>query len=302
MNIEVRGIRKLFGELAAVDGISFKAGEGRIFGLLGPNGAGKTTTIRIIMNIMAPDEGVVLFDGRPIGSKDKDRIGYLPEERGLYRKMAVGELLLYLASLKGAGRAYCQPRIDRWLERFELSDWKKRKVEELSKGMAQKVQFIATVLHEPQLVFLDEPFAGLDPVATDVLREAVLELASGGTTVLLSTHIMEQAERMCHELLIIDHGREVLSGTLDSIKAAYGRGSVVVEFDGDPQIIRRHRSVTDLIVYPRWVEAELAEGSSPDDLLAGLAGRLSIKRFEVVSPSLHKIFLSRIGHKESSHV
>jgi ABC-2 type transport system ATP-binding protein len=302
MNIDVRGIRKLFGELAAVDGISFKAGEGRIFGLLGPNGAGKTTTIRIIMNILAPDEGSVLFDGRPIGRKDKDRIGYLPEERGLYRKMTVCDLLLYLASLKGASRAFCQPRIERWLERFELSDWKKRKVEELSKGMAQKVQFIATVLHEPQLVFLDEPFAGLDPVATEVLREAVLELARGGTTVLLSTHIMEQAERMCHELLIIDHGREVLSGTLERIKAAYGRGSVVVEFDGDPQIIRRHRSVTDLIVYPRWVEAELAEGSSPDDLLAGLVGRLSIKRFEVVTPSLHKIFLSRMGHKEASHV
>jgi ABC-2 type transport system ATP-binding protein len=301
MNIEVRGVRKRFGELAAVDGLSFRAAEGRIFGLLGPNGAGKTTTIRMIMNIIAPDEGSILFDGRPIGRRDKNRIGYLPEERGLYRKMPVGDLLLYLASLKEVSRADSQPRIDRWLSRFELADWKKRKVEELSKGMAQKVQFIAAVLHGPQLVFLDEPFAGLDPVATDVLREAVLELAGGGTTVLLSTHIMEQAERMCHELLLIDHGREVLSGTLESIKAGYGRSSVVVEFDGDPEVVRRHPSVASLIVYPRWVEAELAEGSSPDELLAGLAGRISIKRFEVLAPSLHKIFLTRIGHREASN-
>jgi len=301
MDIEVQGVRKRFGEVTAVDGVSFRATEGRIFGLLGPNGAGKTTTIRMIMNIMAPDEGSILFDGRPIDKWDKDRIGYLPEERGLYRKMQVGELLLYLASLKGVGRADCQPRLDRWLSRFELSEWKKRKVEELSKGMAQKVQFIATVLHQPQLVFLDEPFAGLDPMATEVLREAVLELAGGGTTVLLSTHIMEQAERMCHELLLIDHGREVLSGTLEKIKAGYGRSSVVVEFDGDSEVLRRQPSVTNLIVYPRYVEAELAEGSSPDDLLSGLAGRVSIKRFEVVAPSLHKIFISRMGRKEASH-
>jgi ABC-2 type transport system ATP-binding protein len=300
MNIEVQGVRKRFGELAAVDGLSFRAVEGRIFGLLGPNGAGKTTTIRMIMNIIAPDEGSILFDGRPIDKRDKDRIGYLPEERGLYRKMQVGELLLYLASLKGVGRADCQPRIDKWLSRFELLDSRKRKVEELSKGMAQKVQFIATVLHEPRLIFLDEPFAGLDPVATEVLREAVLELAGGGTTVLLSTHIMEQAERMCHELLLIDHGREVLSGTLEKIKAGYGRSSVVVEFDGDAEVLRRQPSVADLIVYPRWVEAELAEGASPDDLLVNLAGRVAIKRFEVVAPSLHKIFLSRMGHKEAS--
>jgi ABC-2 type transport system ATP-binding protein len=302
MKVEVQEVRKRFGALVAVDGVSFRAQEGRIFGLLGPNGAGKTTTIRMIMNILAPDEGSILFDGRPISRGDKDRIGYLPEERGLYRKMAVGDLLQYLGSLKGVGRWEGQARIERWLERFELSEWKKRKVEELSKGMAQKVQFIATVLHEPQLVFLDEPFSGLDPVATEVLRETVLELARGGTTVLLSTHIMEQAERMCHELLIIDHGREVLSGSMESIKASFGRDSVVVEFDGDLQLIRSHPSVAGLIAYPRWVEVELGPGASPDDLLAGLAGRLSIRRFEVVAPSLHKIFLSRMGHREASRV
>jgi len=301
MKIEVQGVRKRFGELTAVDGVSFRAAEGRIFGLLGPNGAGKTTTIRMIMNIIAPDEGAVLFDGRPIERRDKDRIGYLPEERGLYRKMQVGELLLYLASLKGVSRFDSLQRIDRWLSRFELADCRKRRVEELSKGMAQKVQFIATVLHEPQLVFLDEPFSGLDPVAAEVLREAVLELAGRGTTVLLSTHIMEQAERMCHELLLIDHGREVLSGTLEAIKARYGRRSVVVEFDGDPQVLRRQPSVAGLIAYPRWVEAELAEGFSPDEFLAGLVGRVSIKRFEVMAPSLHKIFLSRVGREEAVH-
>jgi ABC-2 type transport system ATP-binding protein len=295
VTLEVREVRKSFGEQKAVDGISFGASAGRIFGLLGPNGAGKTTIIRVIMNIFAPDQGSVLFDGRPLTARDKDRIGYLPEERGLYRKMYVGELLQYLASLKSRPRSFCLPRIDAWLERFGLGAWKKRKVEELSKGMAQKVQFVAAVLHEPELVFLDEPFAGLDPVATEVLREAVLELERQGRTVLLSTHIMEQAERMCRDLLLIDRGREVLAGSLESIKAGFGRHSVVVEFDGDAEVIRGSKAVAELITYPRWVEAELTAGAGADDLLRDLVGRVSVKRFELVAPSLHKIFLSRVG-------
>lgn len=297
MKLEVRGLRKRFGEVQAADGVSFHVPEGRIFGLLGPNGAGKTTIIRIIMNILQPDEGAVRFDGRPILPGDKDRFGYLPEERGLYRKMPVGELLQYLAALKNRPRSFSQPRIETWLERFELGAWRKRRVEELSKGMAQKVQFVAAVLHEPELVFLDEPFAGLDPVAAETLREAVLELERRGCTVLLSTHIMEQAERMCRDLLLLDHGREVLSGSLESIKSGFGRRSVVVEFDGDPEVVRRSPAVGNLIVYPRWVEAELAPGADADRLLADLVGRVSVKRFEVVAPSLQKIFISRVGSR-----
>jgi ABC-2 type transport system ATP-binding protein len=295
MRIEVQGLGKRYGAVQAVDGVSFQAQAGRIFGLLGPNGAGKTTTIRMIMNIIAPDEGRILFDGQPIREADKNRIGYLPEERGLYKKMPVNELLLYFAALKGRGREETQPRIDEWLQRLELASWKKSKVEELSKGMSQKVQFLVAILHDPEVLFLDEPFAGLDPVSTEVLRAAVLELEQRGKTVLLSTHIMEQAERMCGEILIINHGREVLSGTMESVKSRFGKNSVVVEFDGDAGAVGRTGMVFNVTAYPRWVEAELKEGCTPDGLLAALVGRISIKRFEVVAPSLHKIFLTQLG-------
>ena len=196
MELQVLEIKKRYGSVQAVDGISLTASPGKIYGLLGPNGAGKTTTIRMIMNIIAPDEGQILFDGKPIRPGDKNRIGYLPEERGLYRRMVVNELLQYFASLKGGRRGYIQDRIDGWLERFDLSEWKMRKVEELSKGMSQKVQFIVSVLHDPDILVLDEPFAGLDPVSTEALRKAVLDLGKQGKTILFSTHIMEQAERM----------------------------------------------------------------------------------------------------------
>ncbi len=303
MMVEVCNVRKRFGSgpsaVQAVDGVSLRAGEGRIFGLLGPNGAGKTTVIRMIVNILAPDEGAVLFDGRPIRPQDKRLIGYLPEERGLYKKMPVNDLLLYFAALKGRPRREVQPGIDAWLERFGLADWKKRKVEELSKGMSQKVQFIAAVAHDPQVIFLDEPFSGLDPVGAEALREAVLELGREGRTILLSTHIMEQAERMCGEILLIHRGRPVLAGTLEQIKSRFGRNSVVVEFDGDPEVVRASGLVSGLIAYPRWVEAQLAEGATADDLLRALVGRLSIRRFEVVAPSLHRIFLRQVGAEES---
>ncbi|MBN1836419.1 MAG: ATP-binding cassette domain-containing protein [Spirochaetales bacterium] len=298
MDLELRDVHKSFGSVRAVDGLSFRTGAGRIFGLLGPNGAGKSTTIRMIMNIIAPDRGEILFDGQPIRPADKDRIGYLPEERGLYRKMVLNEALLYFASLKNLSRADAQPRIDCWLERFGLTEWKKNKVEELSKGMSQKVQFAVAVLHDPEVLFLDEPFAGLDPVSTESLREAVLELGRRGRTILLSTHIMDQAERMCGEILIIDRGREVLSGPVEALKARFGRNSVAIEFDGDAEIIRASGLVGNLISYPRWVEAELAEGATADELLKALAGRLSIKRFEVMAPSLHKIFIRQVGARE----
>jgi ABC-2 type transport system ATP-binding protein len=296
--LEVLNVRKAFGSVQAVDGVSFRTEGGRIFGLLGPNGAGKSTTIRMIMNILAPDQGEILFEGQPIRPQDKDRIGYLPEERGLYKKMEVVDALHYFASLKNRSRVDVQRDIDRWLERFELGEWRRRKIEELSKGMSQKLQFIVAVLHDPEILFLDEPFAGLDPVSTESLREAVLELSRRGKAVLLSTHIMDQAERMCSEILIIDHGREVLSGTVESVKARFGKNSVVIEFDGDPEVVRSSGMVSRLISYPRWVEAELAEGCSADGLLAALVGRLSIKRFEVMAPSLHKIFVRQVGTRE----
>jgi ABC-2 type transport system ATP-binding protein len=299
MNLEVLEVRKSYGPVRAVDRVSFRAEGGRIFGLLGPNGAGKSTTIRMIMNIIAPDEGRILFDGQPIRPEDKDRIGYLPEERGLYRKMEVAAALRYFASLKNRSRAATEQDIDRWLERFELGDWRRRRIEELSKGMSQKLQFIVAALHDPEILVLDEPFAGLDPVSTDTLKEVILELERRGKTILLSTHIMEQAEKMCREILIIDHGREVLSGAVESLKAGFGRNSVIIELDGDPEIVRSSGMVTNVLAYPRWVEADLAEGCTTDQLLAALVGKVSIKRFEVMAPSLHKIFVRQFAGGEA---
>jgi ABC-2 type transport system ATP-binding protein len=293
--IELRSVTKSYGPVKAVDKISFMTKAGEIFGLLGPNGAGKSTTIKMIVNILQADSGSILFNGNPISEADKDRIGYLPEERGLYRKVRINEMLLYLASLKNADPSAAEKRLDKWLSRFDLMDWKTRTPEALSKGMAQKVQFIASVLHDPEFLFLDEPFSGLDPVSTDVLREAVLELGSRGTTILFSTHNMEVAEKICSRLLIIDRGREVISGSLAEIKSRYGHNTVAVEFDGTLDFGSLSNLVSSVSRFPRWVEMELAEGASAQTLLQRLVGQVSVRKFEVVSPSLHKLFVELVG-------
>jgi ABC-2 type transport system ATP-binding protein len=293
--IELRSVSKSFGPVSAVRDVSFATREGEIFGLLGPNGAGKSTTIKMIMNILAPDAGEILFNGKHITEKDKDRIGYLPEERGLYRKVKLGEMLLYLASLKNADMRAAAKRLDQWLGRFDLAEWKMRTPDSLSKGMAQKAQFIAAILHDPEFVFLDEPFSGLDPVSTDVLREAVLELGRQGKTILFSTHNMEVAEKICSRILVIDHGREVISGSLAEIKTRHGHNTVVAEFDGTLDMAALATLVKDVQRYPRWVEIEPAAGACPQDLLKALVAQVAVRRFELVSPSLHKIFVEIVG-------
>jgi len=292
--IELRNVRKRFDTVTAVDRISFTTDRGEIFGLLGPNGAGKTTTIRMIMNILAPDEGTILFEGTPITEEDKNRIGYLPEERGLYKKRKVNDLLLYLGRLKDKPDDLLQKNIDTWLERFDLRAWKNSKVDELSKGMSQKIQFIASVVHDPEIMFFDEPFSGLDPVSTDMLRETIHDMAAGGKTVLFSTHIMDQAEKICSKILLMNHGREVAYGPMDEIKDRFGRRSVIVEFSGDGAFIDDLPQVAAIVRYPRYVEITLAEGSDPDTLLSAMAGKISIRKFEIVAPSLHKIFVDLV--------
>jgi ABC-2 type transport system ATP-binding protein len=251
------------------------------------------------MNILAPDSGSILFGGTPLCEADKPRIGYLPEERGLYRKVKIGEMLLYLAGLKGADPAASARRLDGWLERFGLSAWKNRPPEDLSKGMAQKAQFIAAVLHEPEFLFLDEPFSGLDPVSTDVLKEAVLELAGRGRTILFSTHNMDVAEKICTRILIIDHGREVVSGTLTDVKTRFGRNAVSVEFDGELDMPGLARLVRSVNRFPRWVEMELADGVAAQAVLEALVKTVTVRRFEVLSPSLHGIFVAMVGKAAS---
>jgi ABC-2 type transport system ATP-binding protein len=297
--VEVRNIVKRFDSVTAVDSISFTASPGEIFGLIGPNGAGKTTCIRMVMNIIAPDSGAILFGGKPISEKDKDRIGYLPEERGLYKKTTVRDMLAYLASLKGAQERDSKIEIAKWLDRFGLSDWAKRKIDELSKGMAQKIQFIGAVAHKPDIILFDEPFSGLDPVSTEILLDAMISLRDEGKTVLFSTHIMEHAERICNRIFLIDKGKEITSGALSEVKSRYGRNSVALEFDGDGAFIKSLPFVANVIDYPRYIEIELKGDDGSDELFKAISGRVKVRRFELIQPSLHKIFLSLVGGKEA---
>ena len=296
--LTVENIVKTYANVRAVDGLTFETKPGEIFGLIGPNGAGKSTTIRMIMNIIAPDSGRICFDGKPLTEADKPRIGYLPEERGLYKKAKLGEVLEYLAALKGAKPADARASIEGWLERFGIAEWKNRKVSELSKGMAQKAQFIGAVAHRPSIVLFDEPFSGLDPIAQDELLAAMVELKEKGATVLFSTHIMEHAEKICESILLINKGREVLYGPMAEIKAKYGRNAVQLEFDGDASFVADLPFVASVNAYPRWIEVELKDGTDPDELFVAVAGRLHMKRFETVSPSLHKIFVRMVGTAE----
>lgn len=224
--LEIQDITKSFGSYKALDGVSLRVRPGTIFGLLGPNGAGKTTLIRIVNHILVPDSGSLRFDGRPMTEADVRQIGYLPEERGLYKKMRVGEQAVYLARLKGLDKATAERRLDEWFDRLQMGDWRRRRVEELSKGMQQKVQFAVTLLHQPRLLILDEPFSGFDPVNADLLRQEILRLKAQGATVILSTHSMASAEAMCDDIALLHQSRVVLRGPLDEVRRAHGGASL----------------------------------------------------------------------------
>ena len=231
--IECRNICKSFGEKVALDNVSVDIPAGKIFGLLGPNGAGKTTLIRIVNRITIPNSGEVIFDGRPITQRDVERIGYLPEERGLYRKMEVGDQAMYLAQLKGMSARDAQRELKKWFVKFGIQDWWKKKVEELSKGMAQKVQFITTVVHKPALMILDEPFSGFDPVNTELIRKEILALKEEGATIILSTHNMESVEELCDNIALINKSRLVIDGGVDEIRHKYGNNNVELIYTGE---------------------------------------------------------------------
>lgn len=224
--LETHNVVKRFGAYRALDNVSIAVRQGTIFGLLGPNGAGKTTLIRIINRITAPDEGEVLFDGHPFDPKDITRIGYLPEERGLYRKMKVGEQAVYLAKLKGINGKTAQKRLKEWFEKFEIQSWWNKKVEELSKGMQQKVQFICTVIHEPELLILDEPFSGFDPINAELLKKEILEMKEAGRTIIFSTHNMQSVEEICDDIALVNKGQIVLSGNVDAVRSRFNKGVV----------------------------------------------------------------------------
>ena len=294
----LEGVSKSFDEFVAVEGLSLRARRGRIFGLLGPNGAGKTTTIRMIVGITAPDAGRVELFGRPLTPESRDRIGYLPEERGLYKKMKVGEQLRFFAELKGLDGRAAERESDRWLARMRLTDWKQKKTDELSKGMQQKVQFIAAVLHDPDLLILDEPFSGLDPVSVETMKAAVLDLQAAGKTIILSTHLMEQAERLCADICLINRARKVLGGSLREVKQSYGRNTVALRLEGGDGVLDDAALVASVKRHSDGAEVLLAAGADAQELLRRLvAAGARVSKFEQVEPSLRDIFISKVGEE-----
>lgn len=293
--IDIRNISKTFGTTKAVDNVSFEVSEGKIFGLLGPNGAGKTTALRLINYILVPDSGSVTINGIQASPETQQMIGYMPEERGLYKKMKVGEQLLYLAQLKGMREGEARKAIRYWLDRFEASDWLDKKVEELSKGMSQKVQFIATIAHEPDIYIFDEPFSGLDPINSEMLREIVIELREKGKTILFSTHRMEQVEQMCDEICLFNNGRGVLQGNLREIKQSFGKNTVNIEFEGDASFLDRLEKVRINNRSTNFAEIRVLGDNRMQDILRTAMNHAEIHRFERIEPSLTEIFISTVG-------
>ena len=316
VTLRVLSVTKRFGEFTAVEDLSFEVRAGRVFGFLGPNGAGKTTTIRMIVGITAPDSGKIEYnfqsDKRQVTSDKgsdgfvsslvtrhsslQDRIGYLPEERGLYKKMKIVDQLRYFAALKGVPRAMADKRIDLWLERMGLAEWKKKKTTDLSKGMQQKVQFISTVLHDPDLLILDEPFSGLDPINVEFLIDVLSEFKTQDKTIIFSTHLMETAERLCNDILLINKARKIVSGSLREVKASYGKNLIALRAVGGDGVLTDRSLVKKITEHSDEIEIELTENADPQHLLAKLVDiGAVISKFEKVEPSLNDIFIDQVG-------
>jgi len=291
--IDIRGVSKLFDSHRAVDDLSLVVPDGAIYGFIGPNGSGKTTTLRMILNIIAPDHGSIDVLGEPASAATRDAIGYLPEERGLYKKMHVRRLLRYYGRLKGRTVAELDPVIGRWLERLQLADWADKRVDQLSKGMAQKVQFVAAIVARPRLLILDEPFSGLDPVNAEALRAAVLDLRREGTTIVFSTHDMGTAEKMCDRILMIFNGRKVLDGSLAEIQAEYGHDTIRVRVAGGLSVLSGIAGLESVIDHGNYQDVRVS--GSPNALLQQLVARAEVRHFEIMHPSLADIFVRIAG-------
>jgi ABC-2 type transport system ATP-binding protein len=294
--LEVKKLSKSFGKLKAVDEVSFSVPEGSIFGLIGRNGAGKTTTIRMMMNIYLPDSGEVLLKGVKVGQDFKDRVGYLPEERGLYKKMKVIDTILYFASLKGKTGKDLQKKADEYLKRFDLLDRKLSKVEDLSKGNQQKVQFIATVLHDPDFIILDEPFSGLDPVNTNLLKDIILEMKERGKVIIFSTHLMDFAEKLCDHICMIDRGKAILHGPLKEIKQKFAQRNVSLNYEGNISFLKENQMIEKIEDFGNSIGIRLIDQADTQQLLKLLMdNNVVIKKFDANDISLHEIFIELAG-------
>jgi ABC-2 type transport system ATP-binding protein len=300
--LETNNLTKTFNGITAVNNASFSVPENSIFGLIGRNGAGKTTTLRMMMHIYLPDSGEVIFRGKRIGQEFKDNVGYLPEERGLYKKMKVMDTLLFLSELKGKKKKEIEKKAEEYLERFELADRKNSKVEDLSKGNQQKLQFIATILHDPEFLIFDEPFAGLDPINTNLLRQIILEKKKEGKVIIFSTHLMEFAEKMCDRIAMIDLGKIILSGELSEIKSKYAKRNVSIDYEGDISFLNANSIVENLDDFGNSASIKVKESHQIQELLRLLVQKnVTIKKFNADEISLHEIFVTLAG-KEPGNV
>lgn len=292
--LSIQNVVKKYHNHTAVDDVSFDIPKGSIFGLLGPNGAGKTSLIRIITSITRPDTGQVLLDGEPVNSRTPEQIGYMPEERGLYKKMKVGDHLKYLGRLKGLSETEVKRKLAHWMEKFEIQDWNKKKIEELSKGMQQKIQFIATVLHEPKLLILDEPFSGLDPVNTNLIKDEIYRLNQEGTSVIFSTHRMEQVEEICERIVLINQGRKILEGQVSDVKEEHKEHIFKLELEGSvpPDLQEKY----DFTVFRNNIyECSLESNQTSNEMLTDLMKKdVTVKSFEEKMPSLNQIFIKLV--------
>lgn len=293
--LEVKQVSKYYGSFKAVDNVSFKVEKGRIFGLLGPNGAGKTSMIRMINHITMPDEGTVTFNGQKVDESTQQRIGYLPEERGLYKKMKVGEQLMYLIRLRGLSKDDARKAISYWLDRFEATNWIGKEVGDLSKGMQQKIQFIAAIAHDPDLYIFDEPFSGLDPINSETLKRVIIELRDRGKTILFATHRMEQVEQMCDDICLFNKGKAILSGDLRAIKQKMGRNTINLEFHGDGSFLDALDNVRIGNRSTNFAEIRMLGNTDPQDILKKAMERANILKFELVQPALNEIFIETVG-------
>ena len=291
--VELTAVTKSFGQHKAVDSLDLTVPAGSVYGFIGPNGSGKTTTLRMILRIYYPDAGRIVVLGGAHGRVNDDRVAYLPEERGLYRKMKVRDIITFYAELKGM--RHCRATVDEWLDRFELTAWAHQKVETLSKGMSQKVQFIATVISQPQLIVLDEPFSGLDPVNMEIMKDIVLELRDQGSTIIFSTHDMDVAERMCDTIFMIFRGRKVLDGSLNDIQARYGRDTIRVRLAENHQSLDNLPGVSRVNNYGRYQELRVGPETDTQSVLRELSQRGTVEHFELARPSLHDVFVRIAG-------
>jgi len=298
--VVLESVTKRFNSVTAVSGLDLRVREGALFGLLGPNGAGKTTSLRMMMRVLIPDEGSVHIFGKPLSDQTQDLIGYLPEERGLYTRMKVRQVLIFLAALKGLSEAEADRRALQWLERLELGEWADKKINDLSKGMQQKVQFIAAVLHRPPLLVLDEPFTGLDPLNAAVLKDIMLELREQGATIILSTHRMEQVEMMCDSICLIHRGQKVLDGELQAIKRSYGKNTLRIQYSGDDDFLNLPELIENANHFGAMVDIKLRPGADPQEILkAAVARGVRITRFELIEPPLNDIFIERVSQPDA---